>query len=188
MSRDFNLSLRPEINNLCNDILDDAELSELDLLIKYLLPGNTWEPVIKILQAKIGMRPKRPIYYLSYEVGHLPEHTRNIIRYAGDYIDHLMKHLTHDKGKFKITAALRSSLGANIKRSEECLGKRLHDILKRYEKIVYTPAKHEMDVGNRPHLFSAGEAVAICLITMKLGRELINMSEEAKAYSEDRAM
>jgi hypothetical protein len=185
VNREFNLSIRPEINNICNDILDDEELLELDLLIEFLLSGNTWEPAIKILQDKIGTRPKRPISYLKYEVGYLPENTRNIGRYAGDYIDHLMKHLAHEKGRNKAIAALSSSLGANIKRSEECLGKSLHDILKRYEKYIYTPAKHEMNVGSRPHLFSAGEAITICLITMKLGRALINLSEEAKAYSEN---
>ena len=44
------------------------------------------------------------------------------------------------------------------------------------------PSDYE-DRKNRPHLFSSKEAVTVCFVTMKIAKQLINLSEEAKNYS-----
>ncbi|MFA6055016.1 MAG: hypothetical protein WC769_06555 [Thermodesulfovibrionales bacterium] len=184
----FNLTMRLEISDLSKDVLGNDGMAEVDALVSDLLSHDTHDHAVQILQQKIGMCPKRPLYYLNHEICYLPEETRDVIRYAGDYIDQLYKHFTHEKGRGVFTGlrAYGRSLGINLSSTNKILDSRLHDILTRYNKHVYTPAKHHWDVGNRPHLFSAKEAVAICLMTVKLSEEIIALSDEAKAYSENR--
>ena len=48
------------------------------------------------------------------------------------------------------------------------------------------PAKHDWDVGDRPHLFSVQESVLICFITKRLAEQIVSMSDEAKIYNEEK--
>lgn len=179
----FNLSIGPQIGDLANNVLDKKELAEIDLLNKKLMSKKTWAGAITRLREVVKDGPKRPVYYIGLYMQDLPENTRSVVFYAGSYIDCLMKHVSHEKGK-NIVRALFTSLKYNIKWTKEVLGTELVDILNRYETFVYTPAKHDYEEREgRPHLFSSKEAIVVCFMTMKLAKQLINLSEEAKNYS-----
>lgn len=183
MTNYFHLSVRPQIEELSEMILDKKELEEVDLLSEQLVHKKTQENAVNKLRELVGYRPKRPVYYVWIHLRDLPKDTRTVVFYAGSYIDCLMKHVSNEKGK-NIIRALFTSLRNNIKWSKEVLGAELVDILYKYESLIYTPAKHDFDEKKgRPHLFSSKEAVSVCFMTMKLAKQLINLSEEAKNYS-----
>ncbi len=186
MDSNLNLFLDQNVLALAQDVLNQAEIREADALADQLINSKeSYGQVIQTLQNKIGRIPKRPLYYLNYELTLLPDQTRDVARYAGDYIDQLMKHCSHEHTKFiKKLKSHYSSLGGNIKNTEKFLGSELYDILNRYNKFIYVPAKHNFDIRNKPHLFSAKEAIFICYITIALAQKLITLSKEAKAYSE----
>jgi len=186
VKNDFNLSIRPQIEELSEMILNENELEEVNSLSEKLAHKKTRENAINRLREVVGYRPKRPVYYVWIHLNDLPEDTRTVVFYAGSYIDCLMKHVSNEKGK-NIMRALFTSLRNNIKWSKEVLGTELVDTLYEYESLIYTPAKHDFDERKgRPHLFSSKEAVSVCFMTMKLGKQLIDLSEEAKAYSLDK--
>lgn len=179
----FNLSIRPQIEELSEMILNENELEEVNLLSEQLVHKKTRENAINRLREVVGYKPKRPVYYVWMHLRNLPKDTRTVVFYAGSYIDCLMKHVSNEKGK-NIVRALFTSLKNNIKWSKEILGVELVDILNKYESLIYTPAKHDYkDRKNRPHLFSSKETVTVCFVTMKIAKQLINLSEEAKNYS-----
>lgn len=180
---DFNLSIRPQIEELSEMILNEIELEEVNLLSEQLVHKKTQENAINRLREVVGYKPKRPVYYVWMHLRDLPKDTRTVVFYAGSYIDCLMKHVSNEKGK-NIIRALFTSLKNNIKWSKEILGAELVDILNKYESLIYTPAKHDFEEWKgRPHLFSSKEAVSVCFITMKLAKQLINLSNEARDYS-----
>jgi len=175
MNNNLNILIRPEILEFTNSILTKEEIDEIEDLSNCLNNGKEkHDCAVRILKNKIGVQPKRPIFYLNFEINYLPEETRNVVRYAGDYIDQLIKHLAHQKGRFKFLSVY-SSLGNNIKRAKNAFNSKLYNALEKYNKLIYIPAKHDFDVKDRPHLFSGKEAVAILFITKKLAEEIITL-------------
>lgn len=167
----------PEISNLSLAVLNSSDLGETDYLLKHLLgskESQNW--AIEFLQNKIGTYPKRPIYYLNMHLRHLPDSTRDVIRYAGDYIDILMKDYALRYGNvLKRLFAQQSSLRTNLQNSKSTMPGELYEKLILYNRIIYTPAKHDFKVADAPHRFSLKEAITICYITMKLGQEITNL-------------
>ena len=52
--------------------------------------------------------------------------------------------------------------------------------------LIYTPAKHDFNVpDDRKHRFTSKEVVFIYYISLKLKEKIIEISKEAKKYSED---
>lgn len=186
--KEFALTIQPEILILAREILGEHALTHIDEYSLELFENNK-DQVIAIMQSDIGTIPKRPLYYLNWELKHLPEQTRDVVRYAGDYIDQLMKHFAY--GNMKVLPTLRAqytSLGGNIEKFKKYLTPELHDQLKQYNKFIYVPAKHDMDVVDRPHRFSTKDAVSICYITLQLAKTIISISVEAEAYSKQEVL
>jgi hypothetical protein len=183
-NQSFNLSINPRIQNLAKEVLNEDERKHAENIAETLLLDGHRDHAVKALQDLIGRTPKRPVYYLNNEIDHLPEETRDVIRYAGDYIDQLIKHCAHDKGKWRFLA-YHSSLGPNLKRLNKILPESLLFILTKYNNFIYVQAKHSWDIGSRPHLFSSKDAVFVCFITKKLAEQIIAVSSEAKIYSEN---
>ncbi len=181
----FNLTVDQNIQTLSEELLNEEEIKLLDNIAETLLNEEKKEYAVKQMQELIGSRPKRPIYYLNNEIDALPEETRDVVRYAGDYIDQLIKHCTHEKARLGFIAYQRS-LGANLKRLNKLLSSSLLSALSKYNNLIYVRAKHSWDVGSRPHLFSCKDAVIVCFITKKLAGHIIDISAEAKMYSEDK--
>jgi len=184
-NQSFNLSIDPNIQDLAEEVLSEQEIRQAENIAETLLWDGHRDHAVKALQNLIGRTPKRPVYYLNNEISHLPGETRDVIRYAGDYIDQLIKHCTHDKGKWRFLA-YRGSLGSNLKRLNKILPESFLSILTRYNNFIYVQAKHGWNVGSRPHLFSSRDAVFVCFITKKIAEQVIAISPEAKIYSENK--
>lgn len=182
--RAFNLSLDPNIEDVAEELLSDEELCNVESIAEFILLKEHREHALHTLKKFVGTKPKRPVYYLNERINYLPEHTRDVMRYAGDYIDQLIKHCAHEKGDWKFMA-YRRSLGPNLKYLKKILDKSLFNVLYKYNK-VYVQAKHEWNVKNRPRLFSSKDAVFMCFITKKLSEQIISISSEAKLYSENK--
>jgi len=138
---------------------------------------------IQELQEFVGATPKRPLMYINIELMRLPDETRDVVRYAGDYIDQLIKHYAHENGSW---GALKKSLGNNLTSLINKLPKPLLQSLKNFNDVIYVNAKHSWDVGSRPHLFSAKEAIFVCFIMKELAGQIIAISPKAKLYSENK--
>ncbi len=91
------LEIDSQVLELSKNLLTEYEIIEANKLSKDLTSRKTRQQAIYILQNKIGNRPKRPIYYLNFELTHLPHITRDAIRYSGDYIDQLIKYCASEK-------------------------------------------------------------------------------------------
>lgn len=123
------------------------------------------------------------MYYLNWELGYLPEQTRDVIRYAGDFIDHLIKHMTVEHAVFIKSIGLHRSLGKNIHKLRKVLGEMLYESLNQYNECIYVPAKHDFQVNGHPHRFSGPEAIYACFITVKLGNMIRELSPNAERYA-----
>lgn len=88
----FNTEARQEIRKIANITLTKKEIAQVESIVRDLISlGAERTDAIQALQKLIGTKPKRPLYYLNHEIEYLPEETRDVVRYAGDYIDQLMK-------------------------------------------------------------------------------------------------
>ncbi len=185
-NKKFNSEINPEVSNLASRLLSAEEIILADKISEQLLGDEVdRHTAIKHLREFIGVMPKRPVYYLNYEVGGLPENTRDVVRYTGDYIDQLIKNYSYEKGNFHILRyrALKLSLGSNLKKLSKDIPKDILDSLTAFNEILYVPAKHVFDVGDRPHLFTA--RVYSCFLMKKFAKQIIPLSIEAKKYSEN---
>jgi hypothetical protein len=180
---DFDLSTQSQTEVLFESVLNKDEQEQVDTLSLQLFSKKTRGKALEKLRDITKDGPKRPMYYARMYLDDLPRNTRTVVFYLSSYIDCLMKHVSSEKGT-NILRALFTSLKNNIEYSKKVLGPELIENLNRYEKFIYTPAKHDFDLRpERPHLFSSREAVSICFVTMKLAKQLINLSDEAKDYS-----
>lgn len=180
----FNLSIDPEIEDIAEEILSEKEKNEAESISECIVSSEHKECAIQNLRSIVGTTPKRPVYYLNERIKYLPGNTRDVMRYAGDYIDQLVKHCAHEKARWSFMA-YRRPLGQNLKNLKKILDENLLSVLNKYN-IVYVKAKHEWNVKDRPHLFSSKEAVFMCFITKNLAEQIINISQEAKLYSENK--
>lgn len=175
-----------DISNLAESVLTEEELAEIDKLSVMMTSKKTKKVAIERLREVVGHTPKRPMYYVWQYMDDLPNNTRVIVFFLGSYIDNLMKHVSHERGT-NILRSLLTSLKNNIKWTRNILGENLADILTKYERLIYTPAKHDFDFKpQKSHLFSSKEAIIVSFMTMKLAKQLINLSDEARRYSENK--
>lgn len=187
---DFNRTIQPDILAFAENILDSKQLELAEQLSDDLLSNEEdRQHAILHLREIMGTSPKRPIYYLEHEIGGLPEYsTRHVVRYAGDYIDQMIKYCSYDKGDFLIwkTRGLHKSLGQNLNRLKDILPKDLIDMLTKFNEIIYVPAKHTWDIPeDRDHLFSSKEAVYICLMVKNLSALIGPYSEFCVSYNKN---
>ncbi len=187
MNKTFNREIRSEILSLAEDILNNKEIEGANLLSEMLL-GNKEKRMHAIAHIRelIGTSPKRPVYYWNHEIIGLPSQTRHVIRYAGDYIDQIIKYCSYEKGDFLIFKfrGLHRSLGQNLNRLKKVIPPKLIEQLTRFNEIIYVPAKHEWNVDeNRPHLFSAKEAVFVCFIVKRLAGQIAPFSKASQIYN-----
>jgi len=171
---------------LAQSLLNKTEINEAEELSICLASSKSKRRyAIYFLKVKTTVTPKRPLYYCCHELGHLPHWTREAVRYYGDYIDQLIKHLAAEK--LNKPKCLTVSLGGNLRTLKGTLPEPLYTYLEVYNNLIYTPAKHVFSVKNRSHLFTSKEVVFICYITLKLKDEIIKVSQAAKDYSEQKA-
>ena len=169
--------------DFAEEVLSKDEVLEANQLSEEIASSKKRkENAILKLRNMIGFKPKRPMFYLNHDLRFLPRVTRSPMRDLGDYIDHLIKHLASDK--LKDEKKLSVSLGSNLRELKGIIPESLRQKLIKYNDLLYTPAKHDFDVKARRHRFTGKEVVFSCFMTLKLGKEIIPLSEDAKGYAE----
>lgn len=185
VNNSFDLTTSEQIEALAVSVLSSTELERIDQLTKDLLSTEeNREHAVNTLQEIFGHTPKRPVYYLYLDIRALPEKTRYAVENTGNYIDVLIKCCAHELGKRQLFA-LRSSLSSNIKRLKNVLPEEFLKNLGLFDALFYVPAKHEWNVGDRPHLFSVKETVTCLFVARHLADKIIETSPEARAWSKE---
>lgn len=175
------LDALPEIVELAKEVLTVEQLERIDEMAMALLTRRKqrrqvqWE-----LIRMIPLKPSRPLTYLKPIILQLPNATREVIRYLGDYIDLLTKEMTHE---FLNGKARFSSLGVNAKKLEKAtsIPRDLVDKLQRYNSFLYTPGKHDFSLPpkGRKHGFTCKEAVLTIYASVELGDRIKTISKLA---------
>lgn len=140
------------------------------------------------LMQLVNPPPKRPIYYAQMEIEFLPRWTRNALRYLGDYVDMLVKAAAYEKEPDKRIFNLPFGPAIKIFSRNWPSESKLTNYLKRYNRFLYRPAKHDFKLppGRKSHRFTAREVVLTAYVTMQLGEELAKLSEIANSVKMDR--
>lgn len=167
---------------MAEKMLDQKEMIQISKVIGGIKNGDRVNS-IKELIGVLGMKPKRPVYYIAAAITELPDHrTRDIIRYSGDYIDHLIRFMLEDKkflGKWR-----RKPLGPNIEKLKIYIDSDLHNCLVLFN-IIYTQAKHEFNHFEDRSLFDLEDAVHVIYITKKIAEKILPLSERARDYNNE---
>jgi|SRR3989344_581777 len=181
----YGLYVAPEIGTLSRRILSKKELGGADSTSLMLINPSKRLWAIEKLKKMMGYVPKRPIYYLTDNLEYLPDCTREIAKYASDYVDQLIKHFLPKSKNRKESE--NASLGTNLKRDaiKKNVPKKLLDNLTLFNRIIYVPAKHEFPLHyeGKFHLFSPKEAVLVCFIVKKLSSKIVKLSRHALSYN-----
>ena len=174
-----------EIVNLAKELLSKEIIEQADKLSKDISYGKKkkWQG-IDFLRKVVKPYPKRPMYYCRFELHNLPYHTRNIVRYLGDYIDLLerqaLKKFLGDKYKRGLSPrAVRKQLKPYIPDD-------LYQQLEKYDKLFWTPGKHDFDVDEtkRRHRFTTREVIYDIFITHALADKIKKIADIKDSYEE----
>jgi hypothetical protein len=176
------LDALPEIAGLAAEMLTVEQLERADEMAMTLLTRRKqrrqvqWE-----LIRMIPLKPSRPLMYLNPIIMQLPNATRDVIRYLGDYVDLITKEMTYE---FLNGKARFSSLGINAKKLERATSvpRDLVDKLQRYNSFLYTPGKHDFSLPpeGRKHGFTCKEAVLTIYASIELGERTKAVSKLAR--------
>lgn len=172
--------INQNIKDLSEKVLGSEEINKISKIINGITNGNRKDALNELVEV-LGRVPKRPLYYIAYEITGLPEYgTRDIIRYSGDYIDQLVKFTLEDK-RF-LSRLFSSSLGPNIGKLKKFIDSDFYDKLVLFN-IIYSQAKHDFNHEEDKSLFNYRDAVYVIFITKKLSGKLVDMSESARDYN-----
>ncbi len=185
------LLIMREIDELARDVLSHSEFREADDISRSLAIGNKSmrrEARYRLIEI-VKPPPKRPLSYAQQEITHLPQATRNSIRYLGDYIDLLVKGMAFELTKDP--RCKKSSLGANVRKlnpERHAVSLELINNLRRYDSLFYNPGKHDfsMPPPGREHHFTSMETVFDVFVTFKLADEIKKASQFANLISLDK--
>ena len=168
-------SIKPGVIELANKALDKKIIIEANDVIKLAFSENLDDKKFsgKILSSLIPTNPKRPLYYVNFEVSHGPRMvTRHVVHYLCAYLNTLLDDLAKKLGGLKRFIPF----GATLNKIKGKIPSEMYQKLDEYNKIFYVPAKHNFDPYNaKDHLFSLKDAIYCCYITMKLKEEIDSM-------------
>ncbi|MBD3262878.1 hypothetical protein GF374_00685 [Candidatus Woesearchaeota archaeon] len=175
-----------KIEDLAKELLSLDVIEKADRLSQDISYGKKKKREgIEFLEKFVKPRPKRPMYYCHFELHHLPHYTRNIVRYLGDYIDLLerqaLKKFLGDSYKERISPkSVRTQL-------QPFIPKNLFQQLEEYDKIFWTPGKHDFNVDekNRRHRFTTREVIYDIFITYALADEIKTVADIEDSYKEE---
>ncbi len=164
------LTSAEEILNLAKELLPEADYNKaINLSVMLVSSKSVKKDAIEQLTSIVAPPPKRPMYYAQHEMEHLPTWTRDAIRYLGDYVDLVCKHLVYQTGKSRLG---NTSFGASISMLEtrRALPDNILTWLKSYNKFLYRPGKHDFQLpqGRRSHRFTSQETVLTAFVTLRL--------------------
>jgi len=179
------LNIRPNVQKLAIIVFDPTEWREVQEIVTQLLGSKKQKRVaISRLQFIVPKRPKRPLYYIHYELKFLPRTSRFVVEQMGSYLDLLTKELRFElEGRYH-----KMPLGKNITalmRYDDADMKLLEKLMM-FNEIAYVPAKHIYGSPNDSrHYFNSQETTVIVLAAVKLGEELKRRSSFVRNLCQD---
>jgi len=166
-----------EVMELAEAVLPEDQLEHAEETARMLAMSRRNKiAAIERLTTLVSPPPKRPLYYAQAQMEYLPRWTRDGIRYLGDYIDvlvkHLAFHLTGDKGA--ATRSLGPCIEMIIRGENRTTYAELIGLLKRYNSFLYRPGKHDFRLprDRKGHRFTSREVVLTAYITMNLAARI----------------
>ena len=166
-----------EVVDLAQSILPEEQFELAEETARMLASSRTRRiAAADRLTALVAPPPKRPLYYAQHEMEMLPRWTRDGIRYLGDYVDVLVKHLAFQlSGDAEVA---QRSMGPNIDVIDRGEHRQKYATLighlRRYNSFLYRPGKHDFRLpsGRRGHRFTSREVVLTAYVTMELARRI----------------
>lgn len=170
-----------DVNELSAVLFSDDQIKSIYNLVKRIKSKDKKFALLELAEV-LGTKPKRPLYYIEFEIRQLPRYgTRNIIRFSGDFIDQLVKFALEDF-KEKESFWIRKPLGANLGRIQKYMDPDLYNELNLFNNI-YVRAKHEFNHHIDKSLFDYIDAVFMIYITKNLSEKILSLSEKARDYA-----
>ena len=159
-----------EILSLARELLSEEQFNKaMKLSIMLVSSKSVKRDAIEQLTTIVAPPPKRPMYYAQHEIQFLPTWTRDSIRYLGDYVDLVSRHLVYELWKVRLGNA---SLGVaiNLLETKGGLPDNILTWLRTYNQFLYRPGKHDFNLpeGRREHRFSSQETVLTAFVTLRL--------------------
>jgi len=172
--------VNPNIKLFAQEVFNNDEIKEINHVMFLSFSKNLEDNQSAglILSSIIPTSPKRPLYYVNFEVSHGPQMvTRYVVHYLCAYLNTLLDDLAKDIGGFKRFIPF----GGILRKIKGKINPELYDKLDKYNKLFYVPAKHNFNPYDaKDHLFSLKDAIYCCYITMKLKDAIESMSISIK--------
>ena len=167
-----------EISNLAKEVLSESQYNHaIRLSIMLVSSKSVQRSAIEELVGIVAPPPKRPMSYAQHEMTALPRWTSDAIRYLGDYVDLVCRHLAYERLKVRLGNV---PLGKTIQLLEarRALPDNVIKWLKDYNQFLYRPGKHDFTLpeGRTEHRFTSQETVLTAFVTP-------NLVELLKQYS-----
>lgn len=164
------LSSSDEILSLARQVLSETQYNRaMNLSVMLVSSKSVKRDAFEELTTIVAPPPKRPMSYAQHEIQFLPRWTRDAIRYLGDYVDIVSKHVVYELLKVRTGNA---SLGATIQLLERrnALPSNILTWLKDYNQFLYRPGKHDFRLpqGRKEHRFTSQEVVLTAFVTLRL--------------------
>ncbi len=176
--------MNADIEELSRKVLNGKELEKVNETITRIENGDKSNALIELIRV-LGTRPKRPLYYISHSISELPKYgTRDIIRYSGDYIDHLIRFTLEDK-RF-LSCWFMRPLGPNIEKLKKYIDTNLYDSLISFNRI-YAQSKHVFNHHEDKSFFNFKDAISMIYITKEISKKILPLSARARDYNNDGA-
>src|SRR6266566_2211332 len=155
------LTSSAEILNLARQVLTEAEFNRaMNLSVMLVSSKSVKRSAIEELTVLVAPPPKRPMSYAQHEIQFLPRWTRDAIRYLGDYVDVVCRHLVDELWKVR---SGNTSFGATIRilETRRALPDNVLSSLRSYNQFLYRPGKHDFQLpqGRKEHRFTSQETV-----------------------------
>ncbi len=181
------LTSSPEILSLAQQVLSESDYNKaIKLSIMLVSSKSVQRDAIEQLAMIVTPSPKRPMYYAQGEIRHLPHLTRDAIRYLGDYVDLVSKHVAYEllKGRPR-----NFSMGATIRllETKKALPENILNWLRTYNEFIYRPGKHDFQLpqGRSEHRFTSQETVLTAFVTLRLAeilKQYSHCNEELRCH------
>jgi hypothetical protein len=167
-------NVNSDIKILAKEVLSKEDFETAKNVFNGIISDNYSRNLeaINYLTTLVPRRPKRPLYYVNYELSYGRRmQTRIVVNYLGGFMEMNMAQLSKKVGRFKNFLPF----GSVLFRLKGKIPTDLYSGLYKYNKIFYCRAKHYYEnYGRNEHLFSLMDAVLCCFVTMNLHKKIVD--------------
>lgn len=171
------LKTNTEIKIFAKEVLGCDYFKEAETVFNNTVSDDYLKNVnaIEYLKTLVPSRPKRPLYYVNYELSHGKQmQTRIIVSYLGAFMEMNISQLSKELGGFRNFLPF----GGVLFRLKGKISNDLYAKLAKYNELFYRQAKHYYEnYGKDEHLFSLMDAILCCFITITLYKEISSLAD-----------